>query len=347
MINAFGRCIKLSVSCEWSSHAFPSHQIDLDLSRQFRDTTSIENGIRKKLRRIDRGLWAIERMETIEKKNEIRESTRKRPAMFRALGPDEPPSRIEVDGKHFELQTIFKHDSWAATALYQGNGTKVVCKFNRVQSCAGIPMRWLGKWLARREATFFRLLEFVPGIPASAKSVMINGRIAPTAFCHEFIPGRPLSLVHDPNEAFFNQLSSLLDAIHARQMAYVDLNKPENVLVGDDGRPYLFDFQISLRFPDWPVARWMLRVLQQSDRYHLMKHRTWRLNRAAFEQEMERHRPWWIRWHRKAGVPLRNFRRRLLVWLRIRQGQGAAHTEVAPEHGLCTAEKVAANKRVA
>jgi hypothetical protein len=286
-------------------------------------------------------------MVTIAEKSAIRESTRKRPAMFRALGSADPPKKIEVDGESFDLLSVFKHDSWAATALYQGQNTQVVCKFNRVQSCLGVPMRWLGGWLARREAKFFRILESVPGIPRSFKSVAIDGRVAPTAFCHEFIPGRPLSLVHDPNEVFFDKLSRLLDAIHARQMAYVDLNKPENVLVGDDGQPYLFDFQISLRFPNWPVARWMLRLLQQSDRYHLMKHRTWRLNRASFEQEMERHRPWWIRWHRKVGVPLRNFRRRLLVWLNIRKGQGAAHTEVAPEHGLCTPEKIAPKKLAA
>lgn len=275
------------------------------------------------------------------------QSVRQRPAIFRALGPAEPPTRIEIGCETFELRQIYKHDSWAATASYEGGGRKIVCKFNRTQPCLGISLRWLGRWLAAREASFFQRLESVPGIPKGYDRVSIGGQAAPHAFAHDFIPGRPLSLVHDPNVAFFDQLVSLIDTIHSHRMAYVDLNKPENVLVGDDGRPYLFDFQISLRFPDWPVARWMLKILQQSDRYHLMKHRTWRLNRADFDREMEQYRPWWIRGHRMIGVPLRSLRRTLLVWLRVRKGRGAAHTELAPEHGLCTAEKIARGKSAA
>jgi hypothetical protein len=86
-------------------------------------------------------------------------------------------------------------------------------------------------------------------------------------------------------------------------------------------------------------------MLQQSDRYHLMKHRTWRLHHDTFETEMQRHRPWWIRLHRSIGVPLRTIRRRLLVGLKIRSGRGAAETEVAPEVGLCTPEKMSVGRR--
>ncbi len=42
---------------------------------------------------------------------------RPRPALFRALGRDEPPSVVTIGGEKHELIEIFKHDSWAATAL--------------------------------------------------------------------------------------------------------------------------------------------------------------------------------------------------------------------------------------
>ncbi len=274
-------------------------------------------------------------------------SVRSRPALFQALGKADPPEQVEIDGKVLARRHIFKHDSWAATALYDSPHSAVVCKFNRTQSCFGIPMQWLGRWLASREAYFFRLLQDIPGVPRGWAQVVVDGKIAPTAFAHDFVPGQPLSLVHDSSAEFFDELSALLDAIHVRNMAYVDLNKPENVLVGDDGHPYLFDFQISMRLPNWPLARALLRLLQRSDHYHLLKHRLWRLNRDEFEVRLNAARPFWIRWHRKIGVPLRTLRRQILVWFRIRQGDGAAQTELAPEHGLCTAEKVAARKKAA
>jgi hypothetical protein len=272
---------------------------------------------------------------------------RTRPAVLQALGADGPPSTIEVNGAVYQLGQIFKHDSWAATARYDGPRGSLACKFNRIEPVLGVPMGWVGRWLARREANFFHRLNGVPGIPTGYPVVRVAGRIAPTAFAHDFVPGQPLSLVHQSSKEFFDQLSAILDAIHSRHMAYVDLNKPENVLVGDDGRPYLFDFQISIRLPKWPGCCWIMRILQSSDRYHLNKHRIWRLHRSEFADRMRELRPWWIRWHRAIGVPLRTLRRQILVWLGVRRGHGAAHTEVAPEHGLCTPEKIRRINRAA
>src|SRR5437763_754353 len=72
----------------------------------------------------------------------------------------------------------------------------------------------------------------------------------------------------------FTALEELLDHVHRRGMAYVDLHKRENILVGEDGRLYLLDFQISFCMRAWWPAnalpvRILLKILQQSDRYHL------------------------------------------------------------------------------
>ena len=45
-------------------------------------------------------------------------TVRPRPALFRALGRHDPPSEIEVAGDLYRRSSVFKHDSWAATALY-------------------------------------------------------------------------------------------------------------------------------------------------------------------------------------------------------------------------------------
>src|SRR5712691_2007307 len=104
-------------------------------------------------------------------REEIDPSVRPRPPLLRALGRAEPPEQVEIDGKTYRLLRVVKHDSWAATAFYAGADKQIVCKFNRQQRIGPMPMRWLGRWLARREANALRLLAGLPGIPAAVGQV--------------------------------------------------------------------------------------------------------------------------------------------------------------------------------
>ena len=67
-------------------------------------------------------------------KKEQRSPGKSRPAIFRALGRRDVPPTVTIDGHEYHLEKVFKHDSWAATALYEGHDGKIVCKFNRQQS---------------------------------------------------------------------------------------------------------------------------------------------------------------------------------------------------------------------
>lgn len=264
---------------------------------------------------------------------------RPRPSLFRALGKDDPPQRIEVDGETFERQEILKHDSWAATSIYAGPSGRIICKFNRRQSILGFPMRWLGRWLARRESRFYRLLADLPCIPPPCGPVAVDGVVQPNAAAHRFVDGHPLGEKEKPDDAFFAELERCLAEVHRRGVAYMDLHKRENIVVGDDGRGYLVDFQVSFGAnPNgWFLpARWMLKRFQAGDRYHLLKHK---LKNADMPREealalIDRERPWWLRIHRFVAAPLRNLRRRLLVLLGIRKGKGRAQTEHFTEDGL-------------
>jgi hypothetical protein len=263
---------------------------------------------------------------------------RPRPALFRALGHSDPPLRIAIGDVEFRHVRTFKHDSWAATALYEDlHGGLIVCKFNRRQSILGVPMQWLGCWLARREGRLLDLLAGEPNVPDPRGPITVDGRPAWNAAAHAFVPGRPLRAGDRPDAEFVERLSRLLSGLHARGIAYVDLHKRENILVGEDGQPYLIDFQISVRLPRvWPLSS-MLHLLQQSDRYHLAKH-VYRQRPDLCPPELAawvERRPWWIRLHRQAAVPFRRLRRRLLVLLGIRTGSGMAHTEESPEIGAC------------
>jgi hypothetical protein len=260
---------------------------------------------------------------------------RPRPAIFRALGSADLPGAVEVDGELYHHRTTFKHDSWAATGLYQTWGKSIVCKFHRTQPIFGLPMRWLGRRVAAHETHMLRTLDPLDNVPDLCGPVQVAGRSVSTAVARVFIPGQPLSHTMDVGRAFFGELGELLAHIHQHGMAYVDLHKPENVLVGEDGRPYLIDFQISVHPPRlWPFTL-LLKCLQQSDEYHLYKHKVrhglWRDDAALARVVMNLKRPWWIRLHRSVAVPFRTARRRLLVLLGVRRGRGRVETEHQPE----------------
>jgi hypothetical protein len=274
-------------------------------------------------------------------RNSASAGVRPRPALFRALGAKEPPQHVEIDGQRFERVRVMKHDSWAATALYTGKAGLVVCKFNRIEPIGKLPMDWVGRILARREAALFRRLADVPGVPAALGAIHVAGKRQAHAVAHAYIPGHPLGEKEWVDDHFYPRLEQLLAELHRRDIAYVDLHKRENIIVGEDGKPYLIDFQISLALAPWFPAnslltRTILKLFQQSDRYHFRKH-FYRHRPDRFPGQSEADvvgRPWWIQAHRLIGAPLRTLRRRLLVTLQIRAGAGRAESEQFPEEGM-------------
>ncbi|MBN2560950.1 MAG: hypothetical protein JXQ75_08475 [Phycisphaerae bacterium] len=241
------------------------------------------------------------------------------PTWLRALGRADLPREIRIGGWEYELAHTFKHDFFAATGLYKGPAGKVVLKLGRQASMLGIPMNWIGGFLARHEARTYQLMHSIQGVP---RFVGLWGQ---TGLVHEFIEGRPLQREDVPDDRFFPRLREMLNEIHARDAAYVDLEKRENILLGDDGAPFLIDFQISWYLParrggrTW-LARLILSTLQASDHYHLLKHwRRLRPDQLETGKIADSYRaPFWIRWHRAVFRPLTRLRRHVLVCLGAR-----------------------------
>lgn len=242
------------------------------------------------------------------------------PPWLRALGPLGLPAEIVIGGSHYDFTKAFKHDFFAATGLYRGASGQVVLKMGRRAPLFCFPMSWVGRFLARREIRLLRRAASVAGVPR------FLGAYGDVGLVREYIEGRPLSRGDRVEDGFFPRLSAMLDEIHALEMAYVDLEKRENILLGDDGKPYLIDFQISWHLPSnragrsW-IARRVLRVLQPADRYHLFKH--WRRSRPDQLNPDEWARsfkaPFWIAGHRTLFRPLIRLRRWILVCLGARR----------------------------
>jgi len=271
-------------------------------------------------------------------------SVRKRPPLFRALGSADPPKSVWVGGCAYRLHSIFKHDSWAATAIYcDPSGEYITCKFNRVQSVFGFPMSWLGRTLAAREAGFLRRLADIDLVPDDLGPVTANGRELANAVARIYIHGDVFQSPGQVDSSFFVELRHLLDAVHACDMAYVDLHKRENIIVGQDGRPHLIDFQVSVGLGSrWPGNGWLARRIvdkfQEMDDYHYRKHYARCLPEKLTQEELRRYMepPRIIRAHRRIAIPLRSLRSWLLVALNIRDRSGRAHSELEPEEAFRT-----------
>ena len=199
-------------------------------------------------------------------------------------------------------------------------------------------MAWLGRALAAREAGFLRRLAHIELIPNDLGSVTADGRELRHAVARTYVDGEPFQVPAQVNSTFFAELRQLLDAIHACDMAYVDLHKRENIIVDRDGRPHLVDFQASLgAWPGWPgngrLVHIMIRKLQEMDDFCYRKHYARCLPETLTEEELQRYLepPGFVRVHRKIAVPLRGLRRWLLVLLKVRDRSGDARSELEPE----------------
>jgi len=195
---------------------------------------------------------------------------RRTPSWLLALGRQPPPPEVELGGETYRLERVFKHDFFAYTALYRGQSRRIVLKIGRMASFFGLPLGWIGRLHSWHESAVFQEVDDLEIVPR------FTGRWCKHGITHEFIEGHPLEKGEHVPDDFFTRLEQGLTEIHRRGLAYVDLEKCENVLVGSDGRPYLFDFQISWRWP-WSFlrtsapVRWVGGRFQAGDRYHLTK----------------------------------------------------------------------------
>ena len=229
------------------------------------------------------------------------------------MGKRPLPSQIVLDERTYSHRQTYKNDFFAATALYEGAEQKVILKVERQASFFLIPLSWVGWILARREEAMLRRLDGVQGVPR------FLGRWCKTGFIREFVEGSTLSGAGRLPDDFHGQLRALIATVHHEGMAYVDLEKRDNVLVGADGRPYLIDFQIAWYWPrrlggDFGPARWIRAWLQAGDRYHLLKlQRRTRPDQLTPEQLAASYRkPWFVRAYTRLTRPFTLARRWVL-----------------------------------
>lgn len=241
-------------------------------------------------------------------------------AFLRALGAEELPREIELgDGTVARRVTEFQHAFWAATGLYESPRGRLLVKLGRRAPLLVVSMAWSGRFLTRRELEMYDRCRGIEGVPSEYE------RLGDGGFARPFVEGHPLERGEHVGDDFFLRFERMLEELHARRIAFVDLQKCENVLVGDDGRPHLFDFQTAWHWPErggtrglqrlvpWALGNWVLVRFQAADVFHARRH--WRRCRPDTmpldKYESSLHASRLIRAHRVFMKGWRGLRRRL------------------------------------
>lgn len=159
------------------------------------------------------------------------------------------------NGSHLAKPTVYRLETTEGPVVVKDVGGK------------NLLLRWtLGLWLIEKEWRTYSKLRGIDGIPRVIK------RIDRFAFAMEFIPGRPLERKEKPPSSFWTALERVLDEIHRQGVVHLDLRHKGNILITDEGKPFLIDFNSSFSFRNgWPLKRFFFPFLRKIDRAGFLK----------------------------------------------------------------------------
>jgi tRNA A-37 threonylcarbamoyl transferase component Bud32 len=154
----------------------------------------------------------------------------------------------------------------ADVSLVEWQGEKLVVKSFARKS---LLVRWIGRPQVKREALAYRALEDIPGIPK------LRAWPNPDTLVMDYLEGRRvthLRLETGSNRGFVDELWSMLEEVHRRGVAHMDLRGRDNLLVSPDGHVRMIDFAASHIAPEGSLRRRLLFPLLRSiDRSAFLK----------------------------------------------------------------------------
>lgn len=180
-------------------------------------------------------------------------------------------SDAELDRAWIESHTVSRHRTAGSTRpdlrVVEWNGKRIAVKDFRYSSPA---FRYVvGRILIRREYGALKKLIGVKGIPQLIK------RIDAYAIAMEHIPHLDFDAVELNwlDDGFYESLRESVDMMHERGVAHCDLRTFGNVMVGEDGCPYIVDFAACVYRGKGinPITRWLFRQFVEADKYAALK----------------------------------------------------------------------------
>ncbi len=184
------------------------------------------------------------------------------------------PDETVIEGETYRYEKTLKDDLWSVNVLYRNDdGKGYILKLTDARTVPALVLRPLLMLLLRHEYNIYKMLADLDGIP---KLGPCYGRMG---YFHEYVEGRSLHDVPNGDELpddFFDRLIAIFDKLHERRIIHLDMQKRGNVIVAEDGSPYLIDFQLCIHFKprSGPLGRWsdrLFRALVPEVLYHVYK----------------------------------------------------------------------------
>jgi serine/threonine protein kinase len=182
--------------------------------------------------------------------------------------------------------TVLKRGPWfkADILRFQHDGGALILKDFSSKSRL---MRWFGRRQLRREQRALHRLRGLEGFPK------VLGVVPPCALLLEPMHGGAITRFRRRREEdkapMLDRLNRLVEAMHARGVAHLDLRKRDNILVTEAGDPSIIDFNASIALePASIAARLFFPILRDVDRGALLKWRHFLLPERLSESERRR-----------------------------------------------------------
>lgn len=212
------------------------------------------------------------------------------------------PAEVPELGDRWRPSTVLKRDVFSTVerGTFRGPDGEVEAVLRRLDE---VPWwsRPLAKHFLRREA---RALA-VAGPLGIAPHVLWRG---PSVLVRSWIDGIAMHIAKPTGDrAYFRSAKAALRSLHRAGISHNDLAKEQNWLRGSDGRAYLTDFQLAVRFSRRSA---LFRLAAYEDLRHLLKHKRRYAPEAltASERRVLRRKSWIARVWLLTG-------KRLYVWI--------------------------------
>ncbi len=150
------------------------------------------------------------------------------------------------------------------------NGKKVIIKDFRKNRF--FFRNTVGRFLVWREERTYRKLAGIKGIPK------LYGTIDGLALVIEFIAGKNLGKIKKSDKlpsSFFDFLDNTVRTIHDLGIVHCDLKKASNIILGEDGFPYIIDWAASIHKDEFdiPILKLIYERFRIDDELAIIKHK--------------------------------------------------------------------------
>ena len=124
-------------------------------------------------------------------------------------------------------------------------------------------IRWIARWLLRREARTLAAVTELDGVPD-----LIG--VDHDCLQRSYIEGTPMHHARPQEAKYFRHALRLLRRLHTCNVVHNDLAKEPNLLVTPEGEAAFIDFQLALFAPR---RGRLFRILAHDDLRHVLKHK--------------------------------------------------------------------------